>query len=91
MRLTLEYCSSLQSIILSEGVTLIEDGAFAYCSSLSTLFSKNITPPTVGYIAFYSWDNLSKIYVPTESVDAYKSASVWRNYASKIEGYDFSN
>ena len=30
-----------------------------------------------------------KIYVPTESVDAYKAAPYWSDYASAIEGYDF--
>ena len=30
-----------------------------------------------------------KIYVPMESVEAYKSAWRWRNYASYIVGYNF--
>ena len=30
-----------------------------------------------------------KIYVPMESVNKYKSASYWNDYASKIVGYDF--
>ncbi len=30
-----------------------------------------------------------KIYVPTASVDAYKSAEYWSNYADYIVGYDF--
>jgi hypothetical protein len=32
-----------------------------------------------------------KIYVPAGSVDAYKSASRWSEYASAIVGYDFEN
>lgn len=38
------------------------------------------------------YDNASgfNIYVPTASVDAYKSASYWRNYSSYIVGYDFN-
>ena len=37
------------------------------------------------------YDNASgrTIYVPTESVDTYKSASYWSNYAEEIVGYDF--
>ena len=37
------------------------------------------------------YDNASgrKIYVPTESVNAYKKASYWREYADYIVGYDF--
>ena len=34
-----------------------------------------------------AWDR--QIYVPTESVDAYKSAECWSDYADYIEGYDF--
>ena len=36
-------------------------------------------------------DNASgrKIYVPMESVNKYKSASYWSDYASAIEGYNF--
>ena len=30
-----------------------------------------------------------KIYVPTESVEAYKSAEYWGDYKSYIVGYDF--
>ena len=30
-----------------------------------------------------------KIYVPTESVEAYKSADGWSKYADDIVGYDF--
>ena len=29
------------------------------------------------------------IYVPRASVDAYKSAKYWRDYADDIVGYDF--
>jgi hypothetical protein len=30
-----------------------------------------------------------KIYVPMESVDAYKGATNWSSYANYIEGYNF--
>lgn len=30
-----------------------------------------------------------KIYVPKESVEAYKSAKYWSDYADDIVGYDF--
>ena len=37
------------------------------------------------------YDNASglKIYVPAESVEAYKSASGWSEYADDIVGHDF--
>lgn len=30
-----------------------------------------------------------RIYVPTESVEAYKAAEYWSDYAANIVGYDF--
>ena len=38
-------------------------------------------------------DNASdrKIYVPMESVNKYRSATNWSEYASAIVGYDFDN
>ena len=52
------------------------------------------TPPTFGTNVFWvDPDNgmmtasvLEKIYVPTASVDAYKTATNWSDYASKIFG-----
>ena len=37
------------------------------------------------------YDNASgrKIYVPAASVEAYKSANYWSDYAADIVGYDF--
>ena len=38
---------------------------------------------------FYKNASGRKIYVPMESVEAYKSASGWSKYPSAIVGYDF--
>ena len=38
---------------------------------------------------FYNNAYGRKIYVPMESVDAYKSAEWWSEYADAIEGYNF--
>ena len=51
-----------------------------------TIFSKNIVPPVLQSNTFYS-STISKIYVPMESVEEYKSQ--WNKYADKIVGYDF--
>ena len=61
--------------------------------NLETLIVRATTPPTLGDQAFYYrkpntlWgiiENLT-IYVPDASVDAYKSATNWVNYASRIK------
>ena len=44
--------------------------------------------PKLGHRIF-DWCPLAKIYVPMKSVDAYKSADGWNEYADMIEGYNF--
>jgi hypothetical protein len=45
----------------------------------------------LGNIVFTGNGNGRKIYVPTESVDAYKTADGWSKHADAIVGYDFDN
>ena len=82
-------CSSLTSVTIPDSVTTIGDCAFARCSSLTSVYCKAVTPPAVGYDMFYDNASDRKIYVPTESVEAYKSSSYWSEYADDIVGYDF--
>ena len=82
-------CDGLTNITIPNSVTSIRDGAFAGCSSLTSVYCKAKTPPTLESSLFGENPSDSKIYVPTESVDAYKAAEGWKNYADIIEGYDF--
>ena len=82
-------CSSLTSVTIPDSVTEIGDSAFAYCDSLTSVYCKAITPPARGYDMFYNNASGRKIYVPMESVEAYKSAQGWSDYADAIVGYEF--
>ena len=85
-----EYCSSLTSVTIGGSVTSIGNSAFEYCSSLTSVYCKATTPPALGGTwVFDSNGSGRKIYVPTESVSAYKSATNWSNYADAIVGYNF--
>ena len=83
------YCSNLTSITIPNRVTEIREWAFRYCSNLINVYCKPKTPPTTGGNVFEGNASDRKIYVPTASVDAYKSASGWSTYADDIVGYDF--
>ena len=70
----------IETIEIPESVTSIGASAFANCSHLTGVICKSTTPPTLGENAFASTNCI--IYVPDESVDAYKSA--WSEYSSRI-------
>ena len=84
-------CSSLTSITIPDSVVSIGGYAFIHCRSLKEIYCKSTTPPTGGYNMFYNNASGRKIYVPIESVEAYKAASEWSAYADDIYGYDFEN
>ena len=83
-------CDALTSVTIGNGVTTIGDNAFRDCDALKEVYCKPTTPPSLGSSSVF--DNNSsdrKIYVPTASVDAYKSKPYWRGYASAIYPYEF--
>jgi hypothetical protein len=77
-------CSSLTSIILPNSITSIGDYTFFGCSILANITINAVIPPSFDSDLFYNTSSELKIYVPVESVDAYKSIGGWNNYADKI-------
>ena len=77
------YCSGLTSCTIGIGVTSIGDEAFRWCSSLKSITVDATIPPTLGSLAFYG--STCRIYVPSGSLEAYKSASEWSDYADRIQ------
>ena len=84
-------CSSLKSITIPNSVTSIGDDAFSDCESLKEIYCQPTTPPECNEVleAFEFNAKGRKIYVPRQSVEAYKSAEGWKEYADDIVGYDF--
>ena len=68
---------SLTSITIPSRVTSI-------CDELTSVIINATTPPTLGDDAFYD-TNDCPIYVPSGSVETYKSASGWSSLASRIQ------
>ena len=82
-------CTSLTSVTIPDSVTEIGYYAFYNCTSLKEVYCKPTTPPTGDSYMFNNNASGRKIYVPHNSVEAYKSAGYWKGYADYIEGYDF--
>lgn len=77
-------CGKLSSLTIPSTVTSLGSEAFYYCSSLATLVSLPAAPPSVSN-QWLRYNNIAKIYVPDESLEAYMSDSNWGGrYASRI-------
>lgn len=64
--------------------------SFGYSTELTTVKCKAVTPPTIHEgsatsLIFHACNNLTAIYVPAESVDAYKAATGWAGWGDKIK------
>ena len=79
-----DSCSSLKNITIPESVMSIELGAFDGCFGLTSITVKPETPPTGGQYMFRN-TNDAPVYVPSSSIEAYKSAQYWSDYASRIQ------
>ena len=77
--------SGLTSIVLPESIQTIGALAFSFCSSLKSMTVLATTPPALED-DFYTDGivNDFPIYVPAASVEAYRSAAFWSNYADRI-------
>lgn len=73
--------TALTSVIIPASVTNIGAGAFENCLSLGKITSLNPAPPTIDVNTF-SLPYINNIYVPQNSVEAYKTD--WSNFISKI-------
>lgn len=58
---------------------------FDHCPNLSEVTCLATAPPQIEYDDVFSESPLTVIYVPGESVDAYKSANGWCDYADIIQ------
>lgn len=79
-------CGSISSITIGSGVTNIDYAAFSNCSALTSVTINAITPPSMGTRVFNSSSINMVIYVPCQSLDTYKAANGWSEYAHRIHG-----
>ena len=95
----LSYCKNLVSVKIPNSVINIGgfnkypnvgfDGAFNGCTGLKSVISEIQNPPVIDYSTFGSSDNTiysnATLYVPTGTIDVYKSTEGWNNFANIVD------
>ena len=79
------HSCDITNIVIPSNVTSIGEYCFWYCFDLTNITCLPINPPVLAYNNVF--DNSvagRKIYVPAESVNAYKTANRWKTYATEI-------
>lgn len=85
-----QECSSLHNITIPENVTTIGSMVFYKCNKLVEIYCKSTTPPTLnGSLIGGTFNSNLKIFVPSKSVDLYKTATYWKEFKDCIVGYNF--
>lgn len=79
-------CENLELVVLPESLTTLGHNVFRNCINLKTVILYPTTPPSLTTTCFINTHSDFLIYVPDESVEAYKSASGWSAYANRIKG-----
>ena len=75
----------LTSVVVPASLTTIAGGVFQNNTSMTSITFLSTTPPTMtGANAFVNTNNCP-IYVPADSVNAYKTANRWFSYADRIQ------
>ena len=74
-------CTSLTSVTIPDSVCRIGDYAFYSCTGLTSIICEAISRPLCGFDVFVYVDcSQIPLYVPAESVEAYKAAYPWKEF-----------
>ena len=71
---------NLESVIFPSTMQLINDGCFTGCTGLQKMIVKAQTPPTIFAVTFGGVNREIPVYVPDESVEAYKADAFWGEF-----------
>lgn len=83
----------LKNIKIGAGISTIGRGAFSGQTSLKTMIICAVNPPLVNQVDLEPVipTSIERIVVPIESVNLYKQAAYWSQFANKIVGYVDTN
>lgn len=77
-------CASLLNITIPSTMTSLGSEPFYRCPALRYIKVLPTTPPTISG-SWLRYSDIAKVYVPDSSLAAYKAASGWSTYASRIK------
>ena len=81
------YCASLTSVNIGESVTTIGDGAFLFSDAITSVTCLAKECPVYDkdsrYDMFSVFDTAT-LYVPKQSIDAYKTTAPWSNFVNVV-------
>ena len=81
------YCFSLASVNIGESVTTIGLGAFIYCyyiTSVTCLAKECPVYDKDSWYDLFSVYDTATLYVPKQSIDAYKTTDPWSNFVNVV-------
>ena len=81
---TFYECTNLKVVNIPSTCTSIQAQALAYCYALKKVVCRATTPPELHAQTFMSTNSDFIIYVPDGSLEAYKTATNWNQYADRI-------
>ena len=82
------YCPALKEVLIPGSVNQIGEYTFAYCTALTKVQVEG-GPIAITEDVFEGVDvSACTLVVPTDQVEAYKEAEVWRNFNIVDGGYD---
>ena len=88
-----DSCYSLEEITIPDSITHLGECVLCDCYNMKKVYFESQNPPIImtdGEEECFLGEHHEnrKIYVPRKSVEKYRSAFCWRQYASDIEPYD---
>lgn len=84
-----QECPNLTSAIIPECVNFMGSYTFDECMNINEIYFKAQNPPILNHPVFFDNGLTPRIYVPSDSVSAYKNAENWTYWADLIVGYNF--
>ena len=83
-------CTALSVVTIGNAVENIDGDVFNGCNNLTTFNCMTATPPACGKAFDATMLENCTLYIPTGSLEAYKTADYWKEF-KKIEEKDFAS